>query len=237
MQESFRSFIVWGGDGSFHRVVQSFKELDLWSDATAGLIPVGTCNDLARHLGLPIGDIPAALKTVQNPATAVDVGLVSWPVPQGRESRVFTNNAGFGRSSEAIREGWGPVKSVLSFKNRRMRLEAGKVVKEGAFLMGLICNGPFFNGGLHFSTDTSCSDGRLDAFFVRGPGRLMLLARLALGRLGRPLGEGGVERLNSNAITVRSEEALSLQADGEALAEGIREMEFSVMPRRLKIHR
>ena len=248
LQEGFRSFIVWGGDGSFHRVVQSFRDLDLWTKAETGLVPVGTCNDLARHLGLTPGDIPGALKDSRNSqTTAIDVGLASWSGPRGKKTEIFINNAGFGRPPEAIQNQWGPVRNVFDFKAHRLRIEGGGLqtsgdrsplatgkTVEGRFLMGVICNGPFFNGGLHFSADTSCSDGRLDGFFTRETNRAVLLGRLAMGRLGRPLSEAGVTRVNAGTIKIISEEPLCLQADGETLEkEGAREMEFSIMPNKL----
>lgn len=239
LQEGFQNFVVWGGDGTFHRLAQSFEELNLWERASLGLVPVGSCNDLARHLGLRPGDIKSALQGLKSARPArMDIGKVAWqdPESQERRSRVFTNNAGFGRSPRAIREKWGPLRNVSHFQGHSLLLQADGQNQQGEFLLGVICNGPFFNGGLKFASDTSSSDGRLDAFFVRRSSRIRLLAQLAMGRLGVPLMNSEVVRLNGKAIVVESQDNLWLQADGETLdMTGNRRFEFTLMPGKLSL--
>lgn len=238
LQEGFCNFIVWGGDGTLHRAVQSFSDLDLWEKATLGVVPVGTCNDLARYLGLPAGGISKALQVIKKQEVMkIDIGVASWQNPESGEkhSQIFINNAGFGRSLTAIRKNCGAVRNVLDFQAHPLRVEAGGLAHEGEFLMGVICNGPFFSGGLRFSSDISCVDGRLDAFFVQTSNKIGLLARLALARLGRSLMSSEVTHLSGKNIRVDSEDGLFLQADGEILtAEETRRFEFTIIPNKLR---
>ena len=44
--------VVWGGDGTFHRVVRGLWQRDALDRVELALVPAGTCNDLARYYGL-----------------------------------------------------------------------------------------------------------------------------------------------------------------------------------------
>jgi len=237
LQEGFRSFIVWAGDGTLHRVVESLTELGVGSEVTLGVVPVGTCNDLARHLGLRPGVIDEALEGIRRgKSRKIDVGMVSWTRSDGGNvSHPFTNNAGFGRSLRSIKEKWGAVRNVMDFKAHQLEIEVDGATQQGEFLMAVVCNGPFFSGGLRFSDETSCFDGRLDGFFTRDTNRLELLTRLALGRWGRPLMGPNVVCFEGKTIRVKSEDDLWLQADGETLStEGTRRLQFTIMPQMLR---
>src|SRR5688572_13570890 len=54
-----RTIVAAGGDGTIHAVVNAI--IARRSDATLGVIPMGTGNDLARTLALPLDDPLAAL--------------------------------------------------------------------------------------------------------------------------------------------------------------------------------
>src|SRR4051812_41340268 len=55
-----RSVVVAGGDGSLHAVVNALNRMDLLKEIRLGLLPLGTGNDFARGLGLPLEPAEAA---------------------------------------------------------------------------------------------------------------------------------------------------------------------------------
>ena len=55
-----RRIVVAGGDGSLHAVVAALHRRNDLADAVLGLIPLGTGNDFARCMGIPLDPEEAA---------------------------------------------------------------------------------------------------------------------------------------------------------------------------------
>ena len=65
-----REVVVAGGDGSLHAVVAALHERGELADAAVGLIPLGTGNDFARGVGLPLDPAEAAAGARRRPSAA-----------------------------------------------------------------------------------------------------------------------------------------------------------------------
>jgi len=91
-----------GGDGTVRTVVAGLRGTGI----PLGLLPAGTGNLLARNLGLPLSDVPAALRVALAGAERrVDVGLVEMVRADGtREEQCFAVMAGIGLDAEMIAE-------------------------------------------------------------------------------------------------------------------------------------
>ncbi|MEI6621343.1 MAG: diacylglycerol kinase [Actinomycetes bacterium] len=71
VREGADALIACGGDGTIHQAVQAVAE----TDVPLGIIPLGTGDDNARTLGLPLGDIAAAADVIADGRTrSVDLG-------------------------------------------------------------------------------------------------------------------------------------------------------------------
>lgn len=69
-----RDIVVMGGDGSLHWVLQTAFEHDLLSSiGTVGLVPMGTGNDFARGMGLPLDLMEAARIAVEGEEIEADL--------------------------------------------------------------------------------------------------------------------------------------------------------------------
>lgn len=83
--------VVGGGDGTISSVLDKL----VTSDIEIGLIPLGTTNNFARSLGIPL-DIDGAVHTLRTKkARSIDLGHVN--------GEYFTNVAGVGLSAEIAR--------------------------------------------------------------------------------------------------------------------------------------
>ena len=65
--------LVCGGDGTLNEAVSAMIENDL-KDVTLSFVPLGTTNDLARTLNIPIKDISVTKKLLQTTAKRIDIG-------------------------------------------------------------------------------------------------------------------------------------------------------------------
>ena len=74
LDAGLKSFVVAGGDGSVHHVVQAL----VGTEGVLGVVPVGSLNHLARDLQVPLGDWRAALEiAVRGTVRQIDVGRVN----------------------------------------------------------------------------------------------------------------------------------------------------------------
>lgn len=74
LDAGLRSFVVAGGDGSVHHVVQAL----VGTEGVLGVVPVGSLNHLARDLQVPLGDWRAALEiALRGSVRQIDVGRIN----------------------------------------------------------------------------------------------------------------------------------------------------------------
>ncbi len=74
LDAGLKSFVVAGGDGSVHHVMQAL----VGTEGVLGVVPVGSLNHLARDLELPLDDWKAAMEiALRGEVRQIDVGRVN----------------------------------------------------------------------------------------------------------------------------------------------------------------
>ncbi len=102
--------------------------------------------------------------------------------------------------------------------------------------MTLVCNAPFFSGGLHFSKSVSTRDGLLDVYLMPTIPKWKILPLIALGRLGRAAKFKRLVSLRVPKLEIEAEPDVWPQADGEPqFAHGVRRVTFAVSPEKAMI--
>lgn len=193
--------IVAGGDGT----VRAVAGVVLDSGTPLALLPFGTGNLLARNLGLPLGDVTAAVAAAFGGLTRpVDVGVVEFADEVGAQStEIFLVMAGIGLDAEMARTtrplakrllGWlayvpAIARSVLA--NRPLdltyRVDDGPTRTARAHTV-IIGNCGTLTGGMLLLPEATFDDGLLDVVMLR-PSR-----RLGWARIGTRLTVQGVAR-------------------------------------------
>ncbi len=92
-----RSVVVAGGDGSLHAVVNALNRLDLLKETRLGLLPLGTGNDFARGLGLPLEPDEAARVVVTGHTSRINLIVDD-------SGTVIVNNVHLGVGAQASRQ-------------------------------------------------------------------------------------------------------------------------------------
>lgn len=95
--------VALGGDGTVNEVVNGLAPLE--RPPLLGIIPMGTVNDLARSLNIPLDADDAIKLLIRGAKKAIDVGLVN--------DRYFTNFIIIGHAAKAIHEVESSEKSKL----------------------------------------------------------------------------------------------------------------------------
>jgi diacylglycerol kinase (ATP) len=188
-----RDVVVAGGDGSLHQVVAALHRDDDLAGPTLGLIPLGTGNDFARELGIPLDPAAAAAVVGHGRQTRVDLlvddedGVVVNAVhvgvgaDAGREAQVW--KARIGRVGYAI----GALVAGFTTQGDRLRVTADDTVLADGTRLVLqvgIGNGSFIGGGTALAPHADPTDGQADvmvSFSVRRRDRLLYAVHLRRG--------------------------------------------------------
>jgi len=200
--------IAAGGDGTVHRVVNGLtrRETDF------GILPVGTANDLANHLGVPRDAVAAAAAIVKG-----DV----WPIDTVKINGVRVHTiAGFlvmadaAMRADRIKRRWpwlGP--SVY-----KIGAAVSIAVHGGKTAVGsLIANQPTLGGDLRLPCDSIIDDGRCEIATFAGGSRLRLVRTLAAMSVGKPLPPGAMTWVSVASQTIEFDEDVEWFGDGEGL--------------------
>jgi YegS/Rv2252/BmrU family lipid kinase len=183
-----RTLVVAGGDGSVHVVVDALDRRGQITDVMLGLVPLGTGNDLARTLDIPLDPTDAARTIIGGAPTRLD--LVRTPTG----TVVNAAHAGIGVAAAARA---GELKGVLgpaaypagalaagaSAEPVRLRVEVdGVTVGDGELLLVGVGNGRTVGGGTVLFPQADLTDGLMEVVAVADGG---VWERLRLGLAAR----------------------------------------------------
>jgi diacylglycerol kinase (ATP) len=177
-----RPLVVIGGDGSLHTAIGRLWQRGEADRCPVGLVPLGTGNDFARGVGIPLDPMAAAQLLLACPARPVDlvtddaggvvvnamhVGVGADAATRARPLKPYLRIASF------------PVGAVLAGARTpgwRLRVEVdGRVVARGRrqVLMAGLANAPSIAGGTAvLAPHASVTDGLFDVIVSYSVGRL-----------------------------------------------------------------
>jgi diacylglycerol kinase (ATP) len=225
-----------GGDGTMNEVAQALVH----SPTALALVPCGSGNGLARHLGLPISHLPA-LELAADPAAriaTIDTGTVN--------QRPFFNAMGLGFDAEISRRFAqvtgrglaGYVRAVLGafggWKGELCHIEAGSEREAIEILLIAIANSDEYGSGAIIAPGARVDDGLLDLVAVRPLGLFRAMAfavRLFRGTLDH---SGSIRHLRGARFVVERPAPGLIHTDGECHSEGAI-LEIAVQPGSLKM--
>ena len=218
-----RTVVLVGGDGSVHTAVATLRRRgELSPDDPLGLVPLGTGNDLARTLGIPLEPADAARALLHGTPRALDL-LVD------DAGGVVVNVVHLGVGAEAAEKATGlkdrlgkaayPVGSVLAAAgptgwDLRVEVDGSVVEVEGDALMVAVANGRTIGGGASIAPDAAPDDGLLDVVVATSTGPLARLGFGAALREGEHVERDDVVTRRGRTVTV-SGQPFPLNADGE----------------------
>ncbi|GAA1127962.1 diacylglycerol/lipid kinase family protein [Nocardioides aquiterrae] len=185
-----RPIVVAGGDGSLHAVIAALHRRRDLKGAVIGLLPLGTGNDFARGVGIPLDVEEAARVLLRDKPHAMDLVV-------DEVGEIVVNSVHVGVGAEASRRAEGvkkrlgrvgyPIGALLTAVDPplvRLRVEVdGEVVcdLDDPVLMVAVGNGPSVGGGTHLTPDADPRDGQVDVLVSRSTGplaRLLYAVRL-----------------------------------------------------------
>jgi len=225
-----RTIIVAGGDGSLHGVIAALHAADDLAGRTLALLPLGTGNDFARALNLPLDPEAAARVIVSGAPRPIDLVVED-------SGDVVVNSVHAGASVQASKTaakwksrltpvGLGalgyPIGTALTAINPPRPHLAVEVDGEAItrpderLLMVVIGNGSSLGGGAELAPDADPGDGYVDVVVSLAAGPLARFAYAWGVRGSRHPARRDVITRRAKVVSVRGER-FSVSADGEIL--------------------
>jgi diacylglycerol kinase family enzyme len=232
-----RTLVLAGGDGSLHLAVSRMHARGSLRQTRLGLIPLGTGNDLARTLDLPLDPADAARLVLRADSRPLDLlvddagGIVVNAVHVGVGAEAA---AAAGRLKPRLGPAAYPIGAVAAGMRStgwRLRVEVdGRVVADDhcRTLMVGIGNGRGIGGGTQLLPHAEPDDGLLDVIVSRACGPFARVRYGAALQAGTHLQDRDVREARGRTVTV-SGEPVDVNADGE-LGDCMRRRTWTVSP-------
>jgi diacylglycerol kinase family enzyme len=225
LEDGFHMFVVCGGDGTTDIVAGALAG----TNATLGIIPTGTQNNVALSLGIP-ADIPGAIAILRTGRRIkVDLGQVS----SGDVKRPFLEICSVGLLSALFPAGddiqhgnltgFGNFLATLAASppaEMRLILDGRQEIKTVCHVM-LVSNIPYTGPHLLVNPRTSVNDGLLDILLFADLTKMDLLGYAV--QVVRARGELEDERIKYyrvRSVDVETNPDMPVMVDGLALGEG-----------------
>lgn len=217
----FDLLVIGGGDGTLRTAAATVLE----SGLPLGILPLGTANDLAHSLGIPIDPI-AAVDIIANAALhRIDLGQVN--------GHYFFNAAHIGlgasvshRMSHDRKRRWGVLSYARSIFEawRDVRPFMAEMDCDGQihFLRSIqitIGNGRFFGGGMTVHEDALIDDQQLDVYSLQPQSLWHIAALLPALRAGQHESLAEVSSYRGKRIVIRTRRPKPITADGDLISQ------------------
>lgn len=253
VDEGWGAVVAVGGDGIVHEVANGLmRRAGSGVTLPMGVIPVGSGNDFSKMLEMRAHRPADAVRQILAASPRhVDIGRVIRHDTQGGPDGdwYFTNGVGVGFDAQVAQHasriqrlrgaaiyGWAIVKTLSQLRSPSIRVIVdGTVVADAPLILTTISNGPCHGGSFWLCPGARVDDGQLDILIADARSLPGLLRLLPLVVFGKHLGQRGVRLLRGAHVVMESAERLPIHADGEIVADWVREMEIEILPGRLTV--
>ncbi len=226
-----------GGDGTLHEVINGLMNQE--HRPKLGIVPLGTVNDYARALQIPLKPEQAIATLSSSRERAVDMGRIN--------DRLFANSVAVGPLGEALLSVSSEDKSRLGalayFKEGIKELTAPPAnplhiryddqVWEGSCSLFLAALTNSVGGFEKLAPDAVIDDGLLHCFIIKDLNIFNTVTVSLSLLLGNLKNHKDVEYFTAKHVGISSLDSVQTNIDGE---EGpVLPIELSIMPRHLKV--
>jgi diacylglycerol kinase (ATP) len=210
-----------GGDGTHHYVINGL----LKSEVPLGLLPLGTGNDFARGVGMPMDLHAAAAALLNGRVQEIDLARVGAAfyaciAGVGFDSTVthYANERAQWLSG-SLAYTWSLLCCMPEYRPQQLEVIADNESYSGEVLFAVVGNNPSYGGGIRLAPRAKLDDGMLDVCIIPYLSRLELLRWVPRAYRGEHLHHPRIKYFQARKITLRSTSRMELFADGEYIQE------------------
>lgn len=230
-----------GGDGMVSEVANGLLQAAGEAEAgILGIIPIGTANDLAEMLAIPLDAASACRRLAAGATRLIDVGMVN--------GHYFVNNSAVGLeplvtvAHDRMRWVKGNLRYILAAlqtlsgaKPWPMRLSWDASMFEGPINLVSIGNSNRTGGSFYMTPQAQLDDGLLDFLFASRLSKLQLLRLLPQTFTGGHITHPQVVYRQATALSITAFAPTLIQADGEIIADSATEINYQIIPKKLRV--
>jgi YegS/Rv2252/BmrU family lipid kinase len=215
-----------GGDGTIHDIVQGIMRRPRDERPLLTMLPIGSGNDFARTLGMPSNSRRALETIAEGRRATIDIGRCN--------KTFFLETLSFGvdaaialktvkmRKTTKSRGTLLYVRAAVSaiindLKPHRFSITTDEGTIDEGLLICAIQNGPTYGGGFRITPSARADDGILDICMASSVNRLYALYAMTLIARGRHERLPVIRTLTTRRMTVRLDQEIPTQCDGEPL--------------------
>ena len=229
--------IAAGGDGTVNEVANGLAG----TDATLGILPLGTVNVLARDLGIPLDSRKAIRNIADGTTKKIDLGCAN--------GRYFTLMAGCGFDAKVVENVLQPIKDLIGGSAYILKsletlatyiatdivLEMPEEIYSTKAFLIVVANASTYSYNMKITPHASHDDGLLDICVFERPmmGRIGFAHQIADIFVNRHLYHRAVRYFRTTRVTVKSEPEIMVQLDGDAF--GTTPVDITIKPRVLQV--
>lgn len=169
INDDFSHIMVAGGDGTVNILINALISLNI--DIPIGVIPSGTANDFASHIGMPHDVLEASRRILASKPKKIDIGKIN--------DKYFINVASMGlftdvsqKTNQSLKSTIGKtayflkgIQEIPNFKKIPIKLKSREFNYEGDVYVVLIFNGNSA-GSMNIAHNADLSDGKLDVILL-----------------------------------------------------------------------
>jgi diacylglycerol kinase (ATP) len=210
-----------GGDGTHHYVLNGLAG----SQTPLGILSLGTGNDLAKGLGIPVEPRAAAAVLLKGRPRAIDLARVG--------TALYHCIAGVGFDSVVTRfaneqvnwihgsprYAWAILRCLKFYRPHRLEMHSDGQDFAGDVIFVTIGNNRSYGGGVTMAPRARLDDGLLDVCIVPAMSKLELLRWVPAAYRGEHLAHPRIRYFQARKLTLNSPCRLELFADGEFIQE------------------
>lgn len=231
--------VLGGGDGTIHYALKTILD----AAVPLGIVPLGTANDFARSLELPLEPVEAATTIANGRTKQVDLGKVN--------DEYFLNAIGLGVGPKLNRSLDNELKKNLgifaymktffevyrSSTSQQLSLHSDHGEQQLRCLQLTVGNGKHYGGGMRISSKATLTDGQLTVLCIKPRGFMNLVRHAFLLRFGPDPEDPQpdfLEVFTTRCLTVKTSQPVKVTADGEQATQT--PIECAILPGRLEVH-
>lgn len=219
--------LICGGDGTLNEAVTAFMEKEE-KDLSLSFIPLGTTNDLAKTLRIPIKDISITKDLLEAKAKMIDIGKFN-------NNKYFCYVAAFGVitdvsyiTTQKSKNKYGrlayyanAIKELIHIPAYKIKLKYDNKVIEDEFIYGGITNSESIAGFRWFeSGEILLDDGKFEGIFIRKPKNILGYFKILKSFFQKEYSENKyILFVQSDNFEIQAYDKLKWTVDGEFAGE------------------
>lgn len=234
IEQKFDYIVAVGGDGTVNEIAQALTH----TNCSLGIIPIGSGNGLARHLGIPMNTRKAIQQLNQSEPIFIDYGIVNGKpffctCGTGFDAYVSTEFAkGHRRGIMSYIE--KIITGYFSYKSQNYHILGNGIDLQTKAFVLTFANASQWGNNAYIAPQASVQDGKLD-ISIMSNFPIIAIPTLALQLFTKTIDKDlFMTTLRSDEITLTRDEPGPFHYDGEPYEEG-KEISIKTIPDGLKV--